>query len=111
MRKAAGITTIVLALAAAAAQPVGAHPTIGTCPAKTVAGGKWTVLIARGVSCGAAYGVVGRLATRKVPAGRVFSGTYAGMRCFAGPKPGALPRSIVCGTASKTHVFSAFKGL
>lgn len=111
MRRAAGLAFLALALAAATAQPGGAQSRIGTCAPKTVAGAKWTVLIARGVSCGTAYGVVGRLAGRKIPAGRIYRGTYAGMQCFGGPAPGGLPRSIVCGTKAKTHVFSAFKGL
>lgn len=111
MRRAAALAFVALVLAAATAQPGDARSHLGTCAAKTVAGAKWTVLIARGVSCRTAYGVVGRLAGRKIPAGRIYRGTYAGMQCFGGPAPGRLPRSIVCGTRAKTHVFSAFKGL
>jgi hypothetical protein len=111
MRRAALIAMIVLALAAATARGGDARPALGTCAPKTVAGAKWRVLTTTGVSCGTAYGIVGRLAGRRIPPSHVYAGTYAGMKCFGGPNPGGLPRSIVCGTKSKLHVFSAYKGL
>jgi hypothetical protein len=111
MRRAAVVATVVAAVAAASAQGSGARTELGTCSAKNVAGAKWTVLITRNVSCGSAYGIVGRLAARKIPASRVYRGTYGGMRCFGGPKPGALPRSIICGAKATSHYFSAYKGL
>ena len=111
MRRAAGIATVVLALAAATAEGGAARTSLGTCPPKTVAGAKWRVLNTQGVTCGNAYGIVGRLAGRRIPGSRVYRGTYGGMRCFGGPNPGGLPRSIICGTSSKTHFFSAYKGL
>jgi hypothetical protein len=111
MRRAAVIVTVVLALAAATAQSGRARTSLGTCPAKAVAGAKWRVLNTTGVPCGTAYGIVARLAARRIPASRIYAGTYAGMRCFGGPSPGGLPQSIICGTKAKTHFFSAYKGL
>lgn len=111
MRRAAVIATVVTALAAATAQGSGAKTNLGTCPPKHMARASWTVLITRNVSCAAAYGIIGRLAGRKIPASRVFRGTYGGMRCFGGPQPGALPRSIICGTKATSRYFSAYKGL
>lgn len=110
MTRTAVIAAIVLVLAAAAAPGGGARASSGTCPPKAVAGAKWKVLITHGVSCGTAYSVIAKLAVRRIPPSRVYSGTYAGMSCFGGPKPGSLPRTIDCGTKSRTHMFSSLKG-
>lgn len=111
MRRAAGVAAVVSALAAAAAQSGGAQSPPATCSAKRVAGASWRVLITKNVACDSAYGIVGQLARRTIPASHVYGGTYAGMRCFGGPRPGGLPKSIVCGTTSKTRMFSAYLGL
>jgi hypothetical protein len=79
------------------------------CPKKAVAGQTW-IILSFSASCSAAQATVGKLVTKKVPAGRKpYPGTFAGgLRCVGGPNAGALPRSIICGVRSTTG-FTAFK--
>jgi len=79
------IVATVAAVAAVAAASAAAGTTAFRVCAPTSIGGKPWVIVTLGVPCSSATTLVRRLAGSPGPAGRIYPGTYEGMKCLSVP--------------------------
>jgi hypothetical protein len=113
VRGVVAVAALGLALCAGGSVGAAAAPSVGgfNCGTTNSIGGHPWAIMASGISCRTARGVVRQLAGKTVPRSAIksvgfFPGTYAGLRCFGGPT-GKKPVSVTCGKSGTDKLLRA----